>query len=140
FGRRAVEWELKGVPLRLEVGPRDIASGTATLVRRDKGDKESTPLDGLPTRIPEMLNDIQKGLHQQAQERQDERTVDAADVNEAIEAARTGFARIKWDPSGDLEKRLNQDSVSVRCLRRADGSVPLTTDEDDLVAVVARAY
>src|SRR5581483_6437410 len=113
FGRRAVEWELKGVPLRLEVGPRDIAGGTATLVRRDKGEKESTPLDGLPTRIPEMLDEIQKALHRQAQQRQEKRTVDAATVDEAIEGARTGFARIKWDPSGDLEKRLNQESVSV---------------------------
>jgi prolyl-tRNA synthetase len=140
FGRRAIEWELKGVPIRLEIGPRDIAAGTATIVRRDKGEKDSTPLDGLPTRIPEMLDDIQKALHQQAKERQDERTVDAASVDEAIEGARTGFARIKWDDSGELEDRLNQESISVRCLRRADGSVPRSTDEDDLVAVVARAY
>ena len=140
FGRRAVEWELKGVPIRLELGPRDIASGAATMVRRDKGEKESTPLDGLPTRIPEMLDDIQKALHEQAQQRRDERTVDAANVDEAIEAARTGFARITWDNSGELEDRLNQESISVRCLRRRDGSVPLATDEDDLVAVVARAY
>jgi prolyl-tRNA synthetase len=110
------------------------------MVRRDRGEKESTPLDGLPTRIPEMLDEIQKALHQQAQRRQDERTVDAANVKEAIEAARTGFARIKWDKGGELEKLLNQESVSVRCLRRQDGSVPLATDEDDLVAVVARAY
>src|SRR5437588_210149 len=140
FGRRAVEWELKGVPIRLELGPRDIASGAATMVRRDKGEKESTPLDGLPTRIPEILDDIQKTLHEQAQQRRDERTVDAANIDEAIEAARTGFARITWDNSGELEDRLNQESISVRCLRRRDGSVPLATDEDDLVAVVARAY
>jgi prolyl-tRNA synthetase len=140
FGRRAVEWELKGVPVRLELGPRDIASGTATMVRRDKGEKESTPLDGLPTRIPELLDDIQKALHQQAQQRQDERTVDAADIGEAIEAAKIGFARIKWDNSGELEHRLNQESISVRCLRRPDGSAPLSSDEDALVAVVARAY
>src|SRR3954452_8386389 len=99
FGRRAVEWELKGVPVRIELGPRDVASGTAMMLRRDKGEKESTPLDGLPTRIPEMLDDVQKALLQQAQQRQEERTVDAASVDEAIEAARTGFARLKWDNS-----------------------------------------
>src|SRR3954453_22339418 len=77
FGRRAVEWELKGVPVRLEVGPRDLAAGTATIVRRDKGGKESTPLDGLPTRIPEVLADVQSTLRKQAQERQDSRSVDA---------------------------------------------------------------
>src|SRR3954470_3656833 len=140
FGRRAVEWELKGVPIRLELGPRDIASGTATMVRRDKDEKGSTPLDGLPVRIPDVLDDVQKALQEQAKQRQGDRTVDAATVEEAIEAARTGFARIAWESSGELEDRLNQESISVRCLQRRDGSVPLATDEDDLVAVVARAY
>ena len=45
-----------------------------------------------------------------------------------------------WDGSGEMEDRLNQEGVSVRCLRRRDGTVPMATDEDDLVAVVARAY
>src|SRR5438270_4342911 len=140
FGRRAVEWELKGVPVRLELGPRDLASGTAMMVRRDKGEKDSTPLDGLPVRIPDVLDDVQKALQEQAKQRQGDRTADAATVEEAIEAARTGFARIAWESSGELADRLNQESISVRCLQRQDGSVPLATDEDDLVAVVARAY
>ena len=63
FGRRAVEWELKGVPVRIELGPRDVAAGTATIVRRDRGEKESTPLDGLPVRLSEMLATVErKGL------------------------------------------------------------------------------
>src|SRR4051812_24806323 len=62
FGRRAVEWELKGVPVRIQLGPRDVAGGTTDLVRRDRVDKESTPLDGLPVRIPEVLDDIQTSL------------------------------------------------------------------------------
>jgi prolyl-tRNA synthetase len=140
FGRRAVEWELNGVPIRIELGPRDVASGTATMVRRDKDEKHSTPLDGLPIRIPDVLDDVQKALQEQAKQRQDDRTIDAATVEEAIDAARTGFARIAWESSGELEDRLNQESISVRCLQRRDGSVPLATDEDDLVAVVARAY
>jgi prolyl-tRNA synthetase len=45
-----------------------------------------------------------------------------------------------WDGAGDLEDRLNQEGVSVRCLLRRDGSVPVSTDEKDLVAIVARAY
>jgi prolyl-tRNA synthetase len=140
FGRRAVEWELKGVPIRLELGPRDLAAGTAMLVRRDKADKESTPLDGLPVRLAKVLDDMQKNLESQAKERQATRTVDAGSIDEAVEAARNGFARVAWEPSGEMEDRLNQESVSVRCLRRPDGSVPLAADEDDLVAFVARAY
>jgi len=140
FGRRAVEWELKGVPVRIELGPRDVAAGTATIVRRDRGEKESTPLDGLPVRLSEMLDDVQQTLKAQAYERQSSRTADAGSVEEAVEISRQGFARIRWDGSGELEDRLNQEGVSVRCLRRPDGTVPLATDEDDLVAVVARAY
>jgi prolyl-tRNA synthetase len=140
FGRRAVEWELKGVPVRIQLGPRDVAGGTTELVRRDRADKESTPLDGLPARIPEVLDEIQTSLKESAEERQAARTVDAGSVEEAVEAARNGFARMAWDGTGELEDRLNQEGVSVRCLRRRDGSVPMATDEDDLVAVVARAY
>ena len=140
FGKRAIEWELKGVPIRIELGPRDVAAGTAAIARRDRTEKESTPLDGLPVRLPDLLDEVQRALQQQAQERQESRTVDAATVGEAVEAARTGFARIPWDASGELEDSLNQEGVSVRCLRRPDGTVPLSTDEDDLIAVVARAY
>jgi len=140
FGKRAIEWELKGVPVRVELGPRDLAAGTAAIARRDRTEKESTPLDGLPVRLPEMLDDVHQALKQQAEERQQKRTVVASTVEAAIDAARSGFARMAWDGSGKLEDALNKEGVSVRCLRRPDGSVPLSTDEDDLVAVVARAY
>ena len=140
FGRRAVEWELKGVPVRIELGPRDVSAGTATIVRRDKTEKETTSLDGLPPRIPGLLEEVQLSLKQQAEARQASRTIDAGSLEEAAEASRTGFARIAWDASSDMEDRLNQEGVSVRCLRRRDGTVPMATDEDDLVAVVARAY
>src|SRR5205807_2647209 len=66
FGKRAIEWELKGVPIRIELGPRDIAAGTAAIARRDRTEKEPTPLDGLAVRVPEMLDDIQQTLKRQA--------------------------------------------------------------------------
>src|SRR4051812_6896459 len=98
FGRRAVEWELKGVPVRLEVGPRDLASGTATLVRRDvAGGKETVALEGMGRRVTDLLADIQSSLHARALERQEARTVEAAGVDEARKAAQTGFARVSWD-------------------------------------------
>src|SRR5436190_19095502 len=141
FGRRAIEWELKGVPLRIELGPRDVEAGTATVVRRDKGEKEPSPLDGLPARVPGVLEEIQSALYQQAEQRQRERTVEVKSVDEAIEVARTGFARLPWKAGDDeAEDRLNKEGVTVRCLQRQDGTVPANPDEADLVAVVARAY
>jgi prolyl-tRNA synthetase len=141
FGRRAVEWELKGVPVRIEVGPRDVAAGTATLVRRDAaGDKAIVPLEGLASRVADLLGDIQSSLHRQAQERRESRTVEAADLEEARKAAQSGFARVPWDAVRDAETDLAADALTVRCLQRADGGVPGSSSEPDLVATVGKAY
>jgi prolyl-tRNA synthetase len=68
-------------------------------------------------------------------------TADVTTLDDAREAAATGFARIPWDTVGvEGEAELAQASVSVRCLRRADGSLPESDDEAGLVAVVARSY
>ena len=140
FGRRAIEWELKGVSVRVEIGPRDVAAGNATLVRRDGSDKETTPLDGLAARVPAVLDEVQRALHDQALARRDERLSDAVTIDEAREAAQTGVARLPWDLVRDEERALAEGRVTVRALQRADGSVPHATDEPDLVALVARAY
>jgi prolyl-tRNA synthetase len=141
FGRRAVDWELKGVPLRIEVGPRDLEQGVATVVRRDTGDKAPVPIDEVVGRVPALLEEIQRSLHDEALERRESRTVDVETVAEAAEAAATGFARLPWSAVGDAgEDELARSSVTVRCLQRPDGSLPGAEDDPDLVAVVARAY
>jgi prolyl-tRNA synthetase len=71
----------------------------------------------------------------------DRNTVAAASIEEAIEAAATGFAVIPWAAVGvDAEARLAESAVTVRCLRRPDRALALSEDEPDLVAVVGRAY
>ncbi len=141
FGRRSVDWELKGVPVRLEVGPRDLAGGTVTLVRRDTGTKESVPVEGAARAVGDALAAAQRDLLEGARTAREARTVDAADAGEALEAAHDGFARVPWSALGaEGEARLAADGVTVRCLRRPDGSVPDADDEPDLLAVVARAY
>src|SRR2546421_9870538 len=97
FGRRAVEWELKGVPLRIEIGPRDVEGGVATVVRRDMSGKDSVSLEGLAGRVPATLEDIQSSLLGQARARMDARTVDVLTLDEARAAAQSGFARVPWD-------------------------------------------
>ncbi|HEX3621773.1 MAG TPA: proline--tRNA ligase [Acidimicrobiales bacterium] len=141
FGRRAVEWELKGVPVRLEVGPRDLAAGTATLVRRDVGgEKVTVPLEGLARRVSDVLEEIQTALHNQALARRESRTVDASGVDAARAAAQVGFARVPWDAVRDAEADLAGDALTVRCLQREDGSVPDSSTEPGLVATVGKAY
>jgi prolyl-tRNA synthetase len=141
FGRRAVDWELKGVPVRIEVGPRDLENGTAVLVRRIEGSKEPTPIGVLPDILPKVLEDGQALLLAQSRRHREDRTVDVTTVEEAVEAAATGWARIPWAALGpEGEARLAEQGVSVRCLVAADGSVPESDDQPGNVAVVARAY
>jgi len=141
FGRRATNWELKGVPVRLELGPRDLAEGAVTMVRRISGTKEPVALDGIVTSVAEALEAQQAELLATATAAREARTADVATLDEAVEAAASGWARIPWSAVGEAgEEQLAQKAITVRCLRREDGSLPETGDEPDVVAVVARSY
>jgi prolyl-tRNA synthetase len=141
FGRRVTDWELKGVPVRVEIGPRDVAADAATLVRRDTGTKEQVALASLPERVEKLISDIQHDMLADAVSRRDANIADASDLAEAAAASRTGFARLPWRlVRGEGETRLAAEGVTVRCLQRPDGSLSRSEDEDDLVAFVARAY
>jgi prolyl-tRNA synthetase len=140
FGRRAVDWELKGVPSRVEVGPRDLAEGTVTLVRRDVQAKRSVPLAEVRAAVAADLAAAQQYLYGEAAARQADRTRQVSTRDEAAEAAAEGFAVLPWDAVGiDGELELAAGGLSVRCLQRPDGSLADETDPG-LVAVVGRAY
>jgi len=141
FGRRATDWEIKGAPLRLEVGPRDLAEGLVTIVRRDSGEKVPTPIDAAVARCGELLVEMQSELLAAAVARRDSRTVVVSTVDEAIAAAQTGFARLPWSlVTPEVEQRLKGDAMTVRCLQRADGSIPDHDLEDGLTCIIARSY
>jgi prolyl-tRNA synthetase len=141
FGRRTTDWELKGVPIRVEVGPRDLAEGQVTLVRRDTGSKVQVPTGEVAARVPGLLEEIQVGMLAEATAARDAHTAEVASLADAAEAAKVGFARLAWDlVRGDGEQHLAAEAVTVRALVRADGSLPDDEDEPDLVAVVARSY
>jgi prolyl-tRNA synthetase len=141
FGRRATEWELKGVPVRIEVGPRDLAAGEVTVVRRDTGEKRPSPIGELVHRVTNLVALIQTELLAGATERRDSRIAAVDTLDDAAKAATTGWAKLPWDlVRGEGEARLAQDAITVRCLQRADGSVPDADDEPALVAFVARSY
>jgi prolyl-tRNA synthetase len=146
FGRRATDWELKGVPVRVEVGPRDLAEGVVTVVRRDldaddPDRKRAVPVVEMSSAVTDSLELAQQSLWMQAVSRLDERTVDVTSLGDAVEAAASGFARLPWAAVGEQgEDALAADGVTVRCIQRPDGSVPGSEDEADVVAVVGRAY
>ncbi len=141
FGRRATDWELKGVPVRVEVGPRDLAEGVVTVVRRDTGEKATVALAGVGAAVADLLEAVQANLLAEATARLAERTTDVTTVTEAVEAAKTGFVRLPFSAVGeDGEDELARHGITVRCLQRSDGDLPDSDDEPDLIATVARAY
>jgi prolyl-tRNA synthetase len=141
FGRRAIDAELKGYPVRIEVGPRDIAEGLVLMVRRVTGERIPVPIGVVVGLVTSALEADQRTLYEEALARQLRRTAEVTSVAAAIEAAGTGWARLPWSAVGsEGEAELNAQGVTVRCLVRADGGLPGSEDEPDLIAVVGRAY
>jgi prolyl-tRNA synthetase len=141
FGRRATDWELKGVPVRVEVGPRDLVAGNVTVARRVGASKDPVRLDGVVDAVTAALELAQQDLLHEARIRRDEAIAEVETLASALDAARTGWAKVPWDVvrQADGAGPLG-DGVTVRCLQRSDGSLPGSSEEPDLVAYLARAY
>ena len=95
-GYKFNDWELKGVPVRLEVGPRDLENGVVTVFRRDTLEKFTLPLEGLAEKLAELLEDIQKTMFRQAKEFRDARTKTVHNMEELESAVQDGFAKAMW--------------------------------------------
>jgi prolyl-tRNA synthetase len=140
LGRRIIDHELRGVPVRVELGPRDVAARQAVVARRALTEKESVPLRAL-VELPQILADDQAALLTQATTLRDGRTRPAQSIDEARDIAGDGVARLPWRDCGvDGEDRLARAGVSVRCLVREDGEPVDDPDADGVDALVARAY
>ncbi len=118
-GWKFSEYEMKGVPLRLELGPKDIENNQCVLVRRDNRQKYFVSLDELETKIPELLCELSEGLYKDAMERRERMTETPEDLDAFIESAKTkpGFKRAMW--CGDLECELKlkeMADVTSRCM------------------------
>ena len=113
------EWEMKGVPVRVEIGPKDIENYVAVLVRRDTSEKEVVSLDNLETRITELLNEIHDNLYAKALQNREEKTFVAKTMEELKEIADTkpGFIKAMW--CGDLacEEAIKEKAgLTSRCM------------------------
>jgi len=140
LGRRIIDHELRGVPVRVELGPRDVAASQAVVARRALTEKETIPLRAL-VEVPQMLADDQAALLTQATTLRDGRTKPARSIDEARDIAGEGVACLPWRVCGtDGEDRLAKTGVSVRCLVGEDGAPVDDPDADGVDALVARAY
>lgn len=139
-------WEMKGVPVRIELGPRDIAQGQAVLVRRDKDAKEARSLEGLADGLPALLDDIQSSLFRQAEDFRAAHThvPENWDAFKAL-MAEGGFARCGWDGDPRTEAAIKADTkATIRCIPIDENPAGLTCIHSGKPAkhevIFARAY
>ena len=111
------EWELRGVPIRLELGPRDLAAGTAVMARRLGADKEPISLDGAPARLADELDAFQDFLLERATKFRDEHTVTVNEWDDFTEAVATGWARALDCGTEECEEEIKAaTTATARCI------------------------
>ncbi|MBE6769570.1 MAG: proline--tRNA ligase [Ruminococcaceae bacterium] len=118
-GWKFAEYEMKGVPLRIEIGPRDIENGECVVVRRDNREKVVVKICDLETEIPKLLNAVRDGMFSKALEHRNTATYDAKNLEEMTEIAETkpGFIRAMWCGDRECEEKLKEVAgVSSRCI------------------------
>ncbi len=118
-GWKFAEYEMKGVPLRLEIGPKDIENNQCVIVRRDSGEKIFVSLDELETKIPELLKAVHDGLYQKAFDRRASMTFTAKDFAELKDIAdnKPGFIKAMWCGDRECEDKLKEEAgVTSRCI------------------------
>jgi prolyl-tRNA synthetase len=141
------EWELRGVPLRIEIGPRDLAQGKVMTVRRDTREKEPVVIDALPQRLPDLLTSIQRSLYERAVAFREARTHHVATIDELAKGMETerGFFWAPWCGAADCETAVKaQTGATLRCipLEGGDRAGPCLVCSKAAVhtAIFAQAY
>ncbi len=114
------DWEMRGVPLRLELGPKDVAKGSVVLARRDRPGKEGksfVPQQGIAAAVAQMLEEIQKALYDRALEFRKANTAEPADYGEFKKAVEKGFAFSWWCGGTECEEKIKEETkATMRCI------------------------
>lgn len=142
------DWEMRGVPLRIELGPKDLAKQSAMLARRDKPGREGkspAALAGIGDTVGKMLAEIQSSLHAKALEFRKSRTRDVTDYNEFKQAVENGFALAFWCGDSACEAKIKEETkATMRCIPldqpAASGKCVLCNKDAKERGIFARAY
>lgn len=130
-GFKFAEWELKGVPVRLAIGARDMQNNTVELARRDTQTKETVTQDGLATRIKHLLNEIQEQIYDKALAYRDSHITEVNSFEEFKEVLETkgGFLSAHWDGSAETEEKIQElTKATIRC-------IPLVNKKEEGVCI-----
>ncbi|HEY4650340.1 MAG TPA: proline--tRNA ligase [Pontibacter sp.] len=131
-GFKFAEWELKGVPVRIAIGARDLENGTAEVARRDTKEKSSQQFDSLATYIPALLDEIQENIYNRALAYREAHTtrVDTYEEFKDVLENKGGFVLAHWDGTPETEERIKEETkATIRC-------IALNTPEEDGVDMV----
>lgn len=146
-GWKFAQWEMKGVPVRLEIGPKDIENGQCVLVRRTDREKAFVKLDELETAIPALLDTVGKQLYDRAQENRRARTFSAVTMEEVVELANTqsGYIKTMWCGELACEEMMKEKAgLSSRCMpfeqEQLSGVCPCCGKPAKAMVVWGKAY
>jgi prolyl-tRNA synthetase len=145
-GAKYYKWEMKGVPLRVEIGPRDLKNKVVTIVRRDSGIKETVQLNGIEEDIAERFEAIHASLFKKAENRLIERIFDCRNLDEVKDKIPEGIAKIPW--CGERECGLAMEEavgagilgIPEGELGKGAGNCPICKKETSSIAIIAKTY
>src|SRR5262249_42486774 len=128
-GWKFSEWEMRGVPLRLEIGPKDIEKSQVMIARRDTPEKLPRPMDGMPERLRDLLDDVQRTLLQRALKFREEHTQRVASYDEfkQVMEGRPGFVIAPWCGSAACEAQIKADTQATIRNMPINGGTPSGT-------------
>jgi prolyl-tRNA synthetase len=146
-GWKFAEYEMKGVPVRIAIGPRDIENNSVEVARRDTREKINLPLDGLSERIIRLLEEVQNAMFQKAKNYRDEHItkVDSWEEFEKVLDGKAGFVSAHWDGTPETEEEIkNKTKATIRCIpldnEQEPGICVLTGKPSRQRVLFARAY
>ena len=146
-GFKFAEYELKGVPIRVAIGGRDMENRTVELARRDTKEKFTVPQEGLDIYIANLLNEIQENIYNKAHQFREEHITEANSYEEfkALLDGKTGFISAHWDGTADTEKQIKEETkATIRCIplnnKQEEGVCILTGKPSTQRVLFARAY
>lgn len=141
------DWEMRGVPVRIEIGPKDIENGQAVLVRRDTLEKEVAKLDNLDNRLAELLEEIQKNMYNECLKRKNEKTTVAYSLDEILKnlEENQGYVKTMWCGDVECENKIKEvTGAHSRCIpfeqEHLADTCPVCGKKADTMVVWGRQY
>lgn len=145
-GFKFADYELKGVPVRLVMGGRDLESNTVEIMRRDTLEKETVALDGIAEHIIQLLDNIQDNIFEKARKYRDERVYECENYEEFKEKVKEGgFFLCHWDGTAETEAKIKEDTqATIRCVpfayEQTEGVDMVSGKPSKYRVIIARSY